>query len=173
MQAYPLQWPPTWPRSKRKEGSRLGKISIEQGKNEILHELKLMGAKEIIISTNLKLRIDGYPYSNQRQPDDVGVAVYFKFKGHARCIPCDDWNKIEHNMRAIAKTVGALRGIGMVDAAFTWWKVLGVPVNATFDQVEQAYRDKAFEYHPDRGGDHQKMAEINSAMETARIAAQA
>ncbi len=81
MEAYPLQWPPSWPRSKRPEHSRFGELTLEKGKNEIIRELELMNAKEIIISTNLKLRIDGFPYSNQRQPDDRGVAVYFKLKG--------------------------------------------------------------------------------------------
>ena len=70
----------------------------------------------------------------------------------------------------------------MVDAAFTgfkslpqgngrWWEVLGVSMNASFEQVNYAYKEKAFEHHPDRGGDPLKMAEINNAMETARIAA--
>ena len=191
MQAYPLQWPPTWKREGCREYSRFGDCTIASEKNSILHELDLMGASEIIISSDLKIKIDGFPYSNQRQPDDRGVAVYFKLKGKSQCIPCDRWSCIQDNMRAIAKTVGALRGIGrwgadqMVDAAFTgfkalpegnghWWDILGVSVNATFEQVERAYKELAFEHHPDReGGDHQKMSEINSAMETARIAAQA
>lgn len=32
MEAYPLQWSPSWPRSKRKEYSRFGPLSIEHGK---------------------------------------------------------------------------------------------------------------------------------------------
>ena len=188
MQAYPLQWPPTWPRSKRKENSRFGDLTIERGKNEILRELERMKAKEIIISTNLVLRNDGFPKSNQRQPEDQGVAVYFKLKGKPQCIPCDRWTRVEDNMRAIAKTVDALRGIGrwgadrMVDAAFTgfkalpagpgnWWDVLGVPVNCNLDQVDQAYKTLALKHHPDQGGDPQKMAEINAARDTARILA--
>lgn len=185
MEAYPLQWPPSWPRSKYKEYSRFGELTINIGKNEIIHELGLMNASKIIISTNLKLKNDGLPYSNQKPPKDIGVAVYFKLKGKSQCIPCDRWQRIEENMRAIAKTINALRGIGrwgaenMVEAAFTgfkslqegngqWWKVLEVSMNATYEQVEEAYKKKAFQYHTDRGGDHNKMVEINLAMDTAK-----
>jgi len=60
MQAYPLQWPVAWPRINCKEYSRFGGLSIERGRNEIIRELELMNAKDIIISSNLKLRVDGY-----------------------------------------------------------------------------------------------------------------
>ena len=188
MEAYPLQWPPTWPRSKQQENSRFTNCTIARGKNEILRELGLMKAKEIIICTNLKLKIDGLPYSNQRQPDDRGVAVYFKLKGKPQCIPCDRWNTVEDNMRGIAKTIDALRGIGrwgapqMVDAAFTgfkalppwkkdWWEVLDVPVNAGRDQVDKAFKELAMQHHPDQGGDQIKMAALNVAMAEFRSTA--
>lgn len=183
MEAYPLHWPPSWPRTKSPENSRFGNCTIARGKKEIFLELGRMTAHDIIISTNLKLKIDGFPYSNQRQPNDRGVAVYFKLKGKPQCIPCDRWETVEDNMRAIAKTIDALRGIGrwgaeqMVDAAFTgfkalpawkrdWWEVLGVPVNAHFEQADRAYKKLAMAHHPDHGGDSVKMAEINEAMKT-------
>lgn len=181
MEVYPLHWPPTFCRTKKPENSRFGDCTIARGKKEIFRELGRMNARDIIISTNLKLKLDGFPYSNQKQPEDRGVAVYFKLKGKPQCIPCDRWTTVEDNMRAIAKTVDALRGIGrwgaeqMVDAAFTgfkalpawkreWWEVLGVPVNANFDQADRAYKKLAMEHHPDQGGDPVKMAEINEAM---------
>jgi len=186
MEAYPLQWPPNWPRSRFQEYSRFRELSISTGKSEIIHELELMKASEIIISSNLKVKRDGFPYSNQKQPEDKGVAVYFKLKKKNQCMPCDRWSRIEDNMRAIAKTINALRGIGrwgaenMVDAAFTgfkplpegtgqWWKVLDVSMNATYEQVVEAYNKKALEHHPDReGGDHNRMVEINLAMDMAK-----
>jgi curved DNA-binding protein CbpA len=48
-----------------------------------------------------------------------------------------------------------------------WWEVLGVPQNSTREQVKQAYRELASEHHPDRGGDPQRMAEINAAHDEA------
>lgn len=190
MEAYPLQWPSNWPRSKRSQYSRFGPTTIEREKNEILEELRMMGAKEAIISTNLKLRRDGFPYSSQKQPEDKGVAVYFKLKGKPQCIPCDRWSRIEDNMRAITKTINALRGIKrwgadeMVNAAFTgfkalptgtgdsrpWYEILEVTENAMLEDVEKSYKNLAFKNHPDRGGSQAKMVSINAAWESAQIA---
>ncbi|WP_439570512.1 J domain-containing protein, partial [Methylibium sp.] len=92
----------------------------------------------------------------------------------------------EDNMRAIAKTIDALRGIArwgtgdMLEAAFTgftalpapsetkeWWEVLGVPRHASQDEIKAAYRRLASENHPDRGGNAARMAQINDAYRQA------
>jgi len=185
MEAYPLQWPPCWPRNNCQENSRFGDLTIAKGTKELLDELRKMGASEIIISTNLRLKMDGLPYSNQKQPDDCGVAVYFKLKRQPQCFPCDRWSSIQDNMRAIAKTIDALRGISrwgaeqMVNAAFTgfkalppakknWWEVLGVQKDADRQQVESAFNKLAMKFHPDHGGNHTQMAELNAAMSDFR-----
>jgi hypothetical protein len=96
------------------------------------------------------------------------------------CFACDRWDEIEDNCQAIAKTIGALRGIErwgsgqMVEQAFTGfialpapeqpWQVLGLDTsNPTADQVEHAYRRLAAQHHPDRGGDPHTMSRINAA----------
>ncbi len=45
----------------------------------------------------------------------------------------------------------------------TLYDDLGIPKNATEDQIKQAYREKAKQNHPDVGGDTEKMAEITNA----------
>lgn len=42
-------------------------------------------------------------------------------------------------------------------------QTLGVPASATPDEIAKAYKRKAIENHPDRGGDPKKMVEINVA----------
>jgi DnaJ domain len=49
--------------------------------------------------------------------------------------------------------------------------VLGLPPTATPDEVAAAYRRLAKEWHPDRGGGDERMAEINSAYELLRATA--
>jgi hypothetical protein len=49
--------------------------------------------------------------------------------------------------------------------------VLGLPPTATPDEVAAAYRRLAKEWHPDRGGGDQRMAEINSAYDLLRATA--
>lgn len=44
-----------------------------------------------------------------------------------------------------------------------YYKVLGVSRNADLKTMQRAYRQKAREYHPDKGGTPEKMAEINEA----------
>ena len=47
----------------------------------------------------------------------------------------------------------------------TWNEFLGVPPNATKDEINRAYREKAKTMHPDRGGSEKKMASLNRARE--------
>jgi len=44
-----------------------------------------------------------------------------------------------------------------------YYQILGIPPNATIDIIKKAYREKAFKYHPDRGGTHEQMLLINEA----------
>ena len=47
-----------------------------------------------------------------------------------------------------------------------YYSILGVNKGATQDDIKKAYRKLAMAHHPDRGGDHNKFAEINSAYDT-------
>ncbi|MDH3973242.1 MAG: DnaJ domain-containing protein [Deltaproteobacteria bacterium] len=44
-------------------------------------------------------------------------------------------------------------------------KVLGLEEGARFDEIRKRYRELAKKIHPDRGGDKEKLQEINEAME--------
>jgi hypothetical protein len=206
--AYPLCWPPGRPRTPpgHRRTSHFHQVSVEQSsfgngtvrrkkalslaevRDELFAELARLGARRVVLSTSLRLRQDGLPASGQAQPADPGAAVYFSRKGRQVCFACDCWTRVEDNLRAIAKTVEALRGIArwgtgdMVDAAFTgfqalpaaavtqrrWWQVLGVGEDATADEVSEAYRRLSWEHHPDREGDPDRMKELNAAWDEYR-----
>jgi hypothetical protein len=70
-----------------------------------------MGGTGVILSTNIPLRNDGLPYANSREPNDPGVAVYFRYQKRDLCFACDAYTSVRENAYAIAKTVEALRGI--------------------------------------------------------------
>lgn len=180
VEAYPLQWPAGKPRASFPEASRFDRSrSLAVSLKGLLNEIRLLGGSLPVISTNIKLRLDGLPYSNQAQPRDKGVAVYFTLKKQPMCFACDRWDRVEDNLYAIAMTIGALRGIerwgsgSMVEQAFTGfvaipapkspWDVLGVPRGASQDEIDSAYREQAKKAHPDAGGTPESMQELNEA----------
>lgn len=186
--AYPLHWPQHRPRTRQRENSAF-KTSMAVARDALMQELQRLGARDVILSTNIKLRNDGLPYAGEREPQDPGVAVYFQYKGKAMCFACDRWTKVYDNMQAVRRTIEALRGIArwgtgdMLQAAFAgftalpapmqvqrdWWIVLDVLPTAPLSLCETAYKQAAKRYHPDcQGGSADKMAELNAAIRAAR-----
>lgn len=177
IEAYPLNWPPGRPRAGYRQSAPF-RVTLGRSIQEVQLEVKRLGGIELILSTNMPLRKDGLPYTKYTIYDP-GAAVYFTYKKRQVCFACDRWNSLEANMRAIVKTIEALRGIDrwgsgdMVEQAFTGFaqiaapeqpfQVLGVKHDATQDEIEDAYRRLAAKHHPDRGGDSDTMARINSA----------
>jgi molecular chaperone DnaJ len=47
-----------------------------------------------------------------------------------------------------------------------FYNILGVPKNATIDEIKRAYRNLAKQHHPDKGGDEEHFKKINEAYET-------
>lgn len=180
--AYPLSWPVTWPRTKYRKSSDFGAHSVAECVDEILRQLRLLSATGVVISTNLALRNDGLPRSNQANPNDSGAAVYFRLKGADRVLACDLWIKVEDNLWAIAKDIDATRGklrwgVGTVEQAFAgyaalpapaaadaWWVVLGIPSQrASVDEINAAWKRLMRTAHPDAGGSDEQAARINAA----------
>ena len=181
VEAYPLQWPQGWERSKFTQRSRFDDHSLAYTRDILMDELRRLGATQVVISTNIALRRDGLPYSGRRQPDDKGVAVYFQLQGESQCMPCDKWSRIECNIWAIAKCIEALRGLerwgakNMVRASFQGFKAL--PEHAsqpkvdyfqgcdTRETVKNRFNNLSKQYHPDTGGDQDKFIDMMKAYE--------
>lgn len=195
---YPIRWPEgqkrraTWKRQDAKF-----KISLGMARDHLVNELKLLGARYVVISSDLQTRLDGLPYANQRQPSDCGVAVYFDYDGESMVFACDKWRKIEHNVRAVGKTIEAIRGIarwGSTDmmkravsafkalpdqpAAEDWRRVLDLSqiprvtmpdAKAHFLALaKKKYRELSRIHHADMGGNEEEMKRVNIAWEAAQ-----
>lgn len=121
---FPLTWPQGWPRSKGAQSSSF-KATFTSIRDGLFRQINLLGGTHIVLSSNIPLRLDGLPRAGQPQPQDKGVAVYFLRRGKQMVFACDRWDKVEDNMRAIEKTIEAVRGIDrwgaseMMERAFT------------------------------------------------------
>jgi hypothetical protein len=179
---YPLHWPPDWPRTKFRQGGRFEAKTLSRASGAVVDELRRLGVKEseIVISSNVAgLR--------QSAPQDPGVAVYFPFKNERRVLACDRYQRVEHNLWAIAKHIEAMRGmdrwgVGSLERMFTgyvalpehasasgWREVLGMNGDTNLDAVaiNAAYRAKALIAHPDRGGSSEAMTRLVEARDAA------
>jgi len=207
--AYPLSWPEGWKRAKyrvhasfnktrpdkvNERGERIyqgkARLAVSDAVQRVLAELSRMGIKDddIIISTNVPLRLDGLPRSDQ-EPGDPGVAVYWQKKGqNMRCMAIDQYWRVADNLAAIAATLDAMRaierhgGAEILNRAFLgfaalpekasqpWREVLGViEAQPTMDAIETRFRALAQVHHPDKGGDRETFEAIVRARDAARL----
>lgn len=168
-QRFPLAWPHGWPRADKLRSSpwrqRGGDLTISTACQRLENQLRLLGAEDAAMSSNLKLGVSGIPLSGQAEPKDRGVAIYFTLEGADRVLACDKYLSAAGNIVAIANHIDALRridryGVGSIAQAFAgyaslpppgpenrpaWRKVLGFPPSSTVtaDDVRVAFRSRA------------------------------
>lgn len=194
---YPLYWIPEKPRTpsyKRKRSQF--QVNFAKARDELLVELSRLEASKIVISSNVPLRKDGLPYASFREPDDSGVAVYFRSFQKNYALSCDRWDRVKDNFRAIGCHINALRGIerwgvssieeifqpfllptasptstykqNEKDDTFSlWWSVLNVSPNASVKEIKCAYKKLSLTYHPDAGGNRDKWEQLSKAYQEA------
>lgn len=182
--AFPLSWPSQFPRSKLPEAGRF-KTTLASALKNVQDSLRLFATDSgkkldgLVISSNVTLGV--------QRPTDSGVAVWFTWDGLQVCIAVDRYKSVESNLQAIHHIIEARRvelrhgTLALVRATFQgflslpgptgkrpWREVLefgNTPANT--DQINQHYRILAKDYHPDKGGDPAKMAELNVARDEA------
>lgn len=204
--AYPLQWPGGIPRTSAhmRKPATFGKmrrvvhdqtghswgekdrLTIADGSRRLYAALEKLGARDVVISSNLTLNLDGSPRSSQREPDDVGVCLYFRRKTKQYALPCDRWDRTADNFAAIAGHIEAIRsqerwGVGTTDQAFagfealpppkSWREIMGLPAGGrawSAEDINARWRTLSKERHPDLpGGSTAAMAELNAARDQA------
>lgn len=172
IESYPLHWPIGYKRTSesRRIFSRFDQTP-EKAQNFLRTELQRLGVSNLIVSSNVNVRRDGYLYTDMASTniDDPGIAIYFKYRGKDVSMCCDQYKKPWENIYALAKGIEALRGMErwgvseFLDRAFTgfkalpedtfaqtsWWQILNIPKDANESQIKEAYRQMAKQYHPD------------------------
>lgn len=194
---YPLCWPVSRPRTKERKRALFAqrsdnglkstkRLTTAAACDRLSHALELLGADDVVVSTNIKPTLAGWPQGSASQPKDPGVAVYFRLKGKDHCLACDRWDSVADNIAAIAAEIDANRGrerwgVVTLEEAFSgfaalpakkkWWEVLGFPADPGEDwqAVKDRYRELAKVHHPDRGGNADHFAELTAAFDEARF----
>lgn len=215
MTKFPLAWPVGWKRMQQRTSANFNKkewkqasydptksiqqqrsLTVNDATSRVLKALQAFGVREgdAIISTNLELRLDGLPRSNQPEPADPGAAVYWQRPGEkgTKCMAIDRYTRVADNIAAIAATLDAMRAIerhgggAILERAFMgftalpapgqtaargWMDVLGVGEDVTLESAQAAYRRLSSMHHPDKpGGSHDVMSELNWAWAQAEAA---
>lgn len=189
-QAYPLQWPEGWPRTepgKRKQDSAFP-VNVGKAIDDLYDELARLGAKNIVLSSNLTLNTFHRPHPKQNKIDDPGIAVYFTLKDRPMVMARDAYADWRDNILSLGLAVEAFRalhrhgGAHMMERAFTGFMALPAPSaqrswrevlnlvgepNPNREQVESHYRIRARKAHPDGGGSIEAMVELTAARDAA------
>jgi hypothetical protein len=175
-----LAWPAGWPRThpKNRERARFDpNLTLNAAIKECMDQVRLMGASELRIEAD-NILVGG--------AHDPGVVVYFKWRGKSYAWPCDHWDKPQHNLRAISKTLDAKRAVERwratsLEREFKANLSLGAgspasppaaKAEAEFNEllskgktVDEAYKELALKHHPDRKGSHEAMSKLNELRE--------
>jgi len=185
--AFPLAWPLGYPRH---EGNKITSrfiCTLDKAINGVFREVKLLKGKSVIISTNIPLRKEGNFYASLKPvSEDLGVAVYFTYKNEQKVICCDAYKTIAENIRAIEKSINAIRGLenwkcsDILNQAFSGfkalpkkteqncWHVLKIAKTTDLTAVRKAYTTLAKMHHPDAAeGSHVMFIKLREAYEQA------
>lgn len=201
MKAYPLQWPTGWRRAasrkdaafgkrvKRIQGPEFESITIADGADRVYVALEAFGVATdtVIISSNVKPTLSGRPTSGMADPQDTGVAVYWRGTKDTvhKVIAIDRYTRVADNLAAVAATLEAMRAIErhggavILERAFmgfdslpspnNWRDIMGYKPEAvvTVGMITARYRELAKSRHPDSGGSTESMAQLNWAKQEA------
>jgi hypothetical protein len=181
-----------WPHEPTKNRQRSRFDSTYTATLKLLNsELDHLNAKDVHIHLWLgfgQIKNDGTPYADAR-PTQPGVIVRFTGKHGAVEMACDEFDQWRDNLRAIAKSLEALRmvdryGCSKKGQQYTGWKALppapGVisdpqsaanfiarhcqyPPHAILTNFDAAYREAAARCHPDTGGSHELFVQLQAA----------
>lgn len=196
---YPLEWPvgrPRTPANRRKAPDHY-KVDLGTAREHLIRELRLLGAKHVVVSTNLPVRDSGSGFISRSttgrtkrgdEEIDPGAAVYWSLKGKDHVMASDTWGDLRSNLRALGLAIAALRALersgvsGVLDQALIGMKALPATIQLQrpwrdvlkyngpldADAIRTAYHAAARTCHPDRGGSDAAMSEVNTAYEDAQ-----
>lgn len=181
-----LDWPEGFDRTPAADRRRYPghfEVSRSRAFDSIVEELEKMDAVNVQVETAAPhtAKHPHRPYQD-REPDDPGVVVRWERDGRGYVAPCDRWDNLRDNARAIALYLDAKRaieryGVSTLEGEFATQalpdpddvgeaadppphQVLGVSPDAPEPVVKGAARSLKAEHHPDAGGDEATFKQV-------------
>ena len=181
-----LDWPVGFERTPAHERTSYPhhfRLSRSEAFDSIVDELEKMDVDDYRVETAAPHTTahPHRPYAD-RDPDDPAVVVYWTREGEQFAAPCDRWNNLRDNARAIAKYLDAKRaldryGVETIGTEFATQalpsgdetgdaaphQILGVSPDADAEAIRDAARERKKKHHPDRGGDPETFKRVTRA----------
>lgn len=199
MQFRPIErWPGDMTPAAERSSRWSFRANYHQTELLLARELEHLKAENVIIQLALpanKIRRDGFPYADAK-PDHPGVILSFESPRGNLSFPCDTFELWQHNLRAIALALEALRKVDRYGVtqnneqykgwakltgpqpvfatktdAFEWLaEMIGWNLDAVRQSVRAAYKVAAAKLHPDRNnGDETQFRKLQAAKELLGI----
>lgn len=186
----PLSWPAGWPvtgDNLRSIGAPF-KVSKEKTLADIDDCMRLLGASDWLISSNVATRLDGLPRADGllKGGASPGMALYFEHKGAVRVLARDFYWDPWSNLRSIGLALDALRTLerhggrlimerslegflALPAPASDWRAVLGCAVaGEDMPWVDIALAEANYRALAKQAQGHDAMVRLNLAIEAAR-----
>lgn len=138
--------------------------------SELLHEIELMYCKAFV-EQNLVRK--AAPWCDKIEAIDPGNAYVLVAKGErlmseekyeeAVRVLTQAYEHSDHDDHSIRQRLSKAQKLLKQSKSKDYYKVLGVSRDADERTIKKAYRRLAREHHPDKGGDQEKMTQINEA----------
>ena len=190
-----VDWPSGFEQTPERDRSpnRSFEVSFRVAIEDLADEMGRLDADEWRLSTALdhQSQNPNYPYPNQPEPDDPGVALRWTMDGGQYAVACDAHTRVRDNLRTIGlyvreKRKMETRPVETGESEFAnarlppadqedvvvagadsepAYEVLEVDADAADDVVEAAFRAKAKDVHPDQGGSRAEWQRLQEARE--------
>lgn len=185
-----VDWPTGWERTPAgdREPNRSYEIDQRDAVEELQVEMRRLGVDDWRLSTDLdhQTRQPNVPYANQPEPEDPRVVVRWTMDWAQYAVACDRYSRVRDNLRTVGlyireKRKMEKRPVVTGESEFANARlppgddesvavgrsppheVLEVAPDADDSTVEDAWRERVKEAHPDAGGSNEELQRLNDA----------
>lgn len=184
--------PLVWPEGIERTASPIVDRRWRRVRTGVAHVLRAIESLGAVTSRPASATVLSFDGARGTQTADCGVAVWFVWGEVQRCVACDLYTSPSANLFAAAQLIegcvaehgrGSTAAVEHALAYYAlrartssvgkkqehWSEVLGVRHDASAAEVTAAFRRRALDVHPDKGGTREQWDDVRLAVEQARL----